>query len=132
MSTLSKRNNAFKQVIIALLEHKAMSQRQLSIELDTSPSNLNQRINAGSMRPDMIMKINKIFNTDVLQLVIRLQNGEKSDVIIKSLSNNNSVTKESIQLLKNTIAEQEKTIAYHQEQVGTLITTIGSFIQKPE
>jgi hypothetical protein len=109
-----------------------MSQRQLSIELDTSPSNLNQRINAGSMRPDMIMKINKIFNTDLLQLVIRLQNGEKSDVIIKSLSNNNSVTKESIQLLKNTIAEQEKTIAYHQEQVGTLITTIGSFIQKPE
>ena len=132
MSPKTKRNNAFKQVIIALLDHKAMSQRQLSIKLDTSPSNLNQRINAGSMRPDMILKLNEIFNTDILQLTIRHQNGEKLESLMKSLDSPNALSKESIAEFKNTIEEQEKTIVYLQNQVNTLITTIGSLILKPE
>ncbi len=132
MSPKTKRNNAFKQVIIALLDHKAMSQRQLSIKLDTSPSNLNQRINAGSMRPDMILKLNEIFNTDILQLTIRHQNGEKIESLMKSLDSPNALSKESIAEFKNTIEEQEKTIVYLQNQVNTLITTIGSLILKPE
>ena len=132
MSPKTKRNNAFKQVIIALLDHKAMSQRQLSIKLDTSPSNLNQRINAGSMRPDMILKLNEIFNTDILQLTIRHQNGEKLESLMKSLDSPNALSKESIDEFKNTIEEQEKTIVYLQNQVNTLITTIGSLILKPE
>jgi uncharacterized coiled-coil protein SlyX len=132
MSPKTKRNNAFKQVIIALLDHKVMSQRQLSIKLDTSPSNLNQRINAGSMRPDMILKLNEIFNTDILQLTIRHQNGEKLESLMKSLDSPNALSKESIAEFKNTIEEQEKTIVYLQNQVNTLITTIGSLILKPE
>lgn len=132
MSPKTKRNNAFKQVIIALLDHKVMSQRQLSIMLDTSPSNLNQRINAGSMRPDMILKLNEIFKTDILQLTIRHQNGEKIESLIKSLDDPNAISKDSVTQLKNTIEEQEKTILYLQNQVNTLITTIGSLIQKPE
>ena len=132
MSPKTKRNNAFKQVIIALLDHKAMSQRQLSIKLDTSPSNLNQRINAGSMRPDMILKLNEIFNTDILQLTIRHQNGEKIESLMNSLDSPNALSKESIAEFKNTIEEQEKTIVYLQNQVNTLITTIGSLILKPE
>jgi hypothetical protein len=132
MSPKTKRNNAFKQVIIALLDHKVMSQRQLSIMLDTSPSNLNQRINAGSMRPDMILKLNEIFNTDILQLTIRHQNGEKLESLMKSLDSPNALSKESIAEFKNTIEEQEKTIVYLQNQVNTLITTIGSLILKPE
>ena len=132
MSPKTKRNNAFKQVIIALLDHKVMSQRQLSIMLDTSPSNLNQRINAGSMRPDMILKLNEIFNTDILQLTIRHQNGEKLESLMKSLDSPNALSKESIDEFKNTIEEQEKTIVYLQNQVNTLITTIGSLILKPE
>ncbi len=132
MSPKTKRNNAFKQVIIALLDHKVMSQRQLSIMLDTSPSNLNQRINAGSMRPDMILKLNEIFNTDILQLTIRHQNGEKIESLMKSLDSPNALSKESIAEFKNTIEEQEKTIVYLQNQVNTLITTIGSLILKPE
>jgi hypothetical protein len=132
MSPKTKRNNAFKQVIIALLDHKVMSQRQLSIKLDTSPSNLNQRINAGSMRPDMILKLNEIFNTDILQLTIRHQNGEKIESLMKSLDSPNALSKESIAEFKNTIEEQEKTIVYLQNQVNTLITTIGSLILKPE
>jgi len=132
MSPKTKRNNAFKQVIIALLDHKAMSQRQLSIKLDTSPSNLNQRINAGSMRPDMILKLNEIFNTDILQLTIRHQNGEKLESLMKSLDSPIALSKESIAEFKNTIEEQEKTIVYLQNQVNTLITTIGSLILKPE
>jgi hypothetical protein len=132
MSPKTKRNNAFKQVIIALLDHKVMSQRQLSIMLDTSPSNLNQRINAGSMRPDMILKLNEIFNTDILQLTIRHQNGEKIESLMKSLDSPNALNKESVAEFKNTIEEQEKTIVYLQNQVNTLITTIGSLIQKPE
>ena len=132
MSPKTKRNNAFKQVIIALLDHKVMSQRQLSIMLDTSPSNLNQRINAGSMRPDMILKLNEIFKTDILQLTIRHQNGEKIESLIKSLDDPNAISKDSVTQLKNMIEEQEKTILYLQNQVNTLITTIGSLIQKPE
>jgi uncharacterized coiled-coil protein SlyX len=132
MSSKTKRNNAFKQVIIALLDHKVMSQRQLSIKLDTSPSNLNQRINAGSMRPDMILKLNEIFNTDILQLTIRHQNGEKLESLMKSLDSPNALSKETIAEFKNTIEEQEKTIVYLQNQVNTLITTIGSLILKPE
>jgi uncharacterized coiled-coil protein SlyX len=132
MSPKTKRNNAFKQVIIALLDHKVMSQRQLSIKLDTSPSNLNQRINAGSMRPDMILKLNEIFNTDILQLTIRHQNGEKLESLMKSLDSPNALSKESIAEFKNMIEEQEKTIVYLQNQVNTLITTIGSLILKPE
>ncbi len=132
MSPKTKRNNAFKQVIIALLDHKVMSQRQLSIKLDTSPSNLNQRINAGSMRPDMILKLNEIFNTDILQLTIRHQNGEKLESLMKSLDSPIALSKESIAEFKNTIEEQEKTIVYLQNQVNTLITTIGSLILKPE
>ena len=132
MSPKTKRNNAFKQVIIALLDHKVMSQRQLSIMLDTSPSNLNQRINAGSMRPDMILKLNEIFNTDILQLTIRHQNGEKLESLMKSLDSPIALSKESIAEFKNTIEEQEKTIVYLQNQVNTLITTIGSLILKPE
>lgn len=132
MSPKTKRNNAFKQVIIALLDHKVMSQRQLSIMLDTSPSNLNQRINAGSMRPDMILKLNEIFNTDILQLTIRHQNGEKLESLMKSLDAPNALNKESVTEFKNTIEEQEKTIVYLQNQVNTLITTIGSLIQKTD
>ena len=132
MSPKTKRNNAFKQVIIALLDHKVMSQRQLSIKLDTSPSNLNQRINAGSMRPDMILKLNEIFNTDILQLTIRHQNGEILESLMKSLDSPNALSKETIAEFKNTIEEQEKTIVYLQNQVNTLITTIGSLILKPE
>lgn len=132
MSPKTKRNNAFKQVIIALLDYKVMSQRQLSIMLDTSPSNLNQRINAGSMRPDMILKLNEIFNTDILQLTIRHQNGEKLESLMKSLDAPNALNKESVTEFKNTIEEQEKTIVYLQNQVNTLITTIGSLIQKTE
>lgn len=132
MSPKTKRNNAFKQVIIALLDHKVMSQRQLSIKLDTSPSNLNQRINAGSMRPDMILKLNEIFNTDILQLTIRHQNGEKLESLMKSLDAPNALNKESVTEFKNTIEEQEKTIVYLQNQVNTLITTIGSLIQKTD
>ncbi len=132
MSPKTKRNNAFKQVIIALLDYKVMSQRQLSIMLDTSPSNLNQRINAGSMRPDMILKLNEIFKTDILQLTIRHQNGEKLKSLMKSLDAPNALNKESVTEFKNTIEEQEKTIVYLQNQVNTLITTIGSLIQKTE
>ena len=132
MSPKTKRNNAFKQVIIALLDHKVMSQRQLSIKLDPSPSNLNQRINAGSMRPDMILKLNEIFKTDILQLTIRHQNGEKLESLMKSLDAPNALNKESVTEFKNTIEEQEKTIVYLQNQVNTLITTIGSLIQKTD
>lgn len=132
MSPKTKRNNAFKQVIIALLDYKVMSQRQLSIMLDTSPSNLNQRINAGSMRPDMILKLNEIFKTDILQLTIRHQNGEKLESLMKSLDAPNALNKESVTEFKNTIEEQEKTIVYLQNQVNTLITTIGSLIQKTD
>jgi hypothetical protein len=132
MSPKTKRNNAFKQVIIALLDYKVMSQRQLSIMLDTSPSNLNQRINVGSMRPDMILKLNEIFNTDILQLTIRHQNGEKLESLMKSLDAPNALNKESVTEFKNTIEEQEKTIVYLQNQVNTLITTIGSLIQKTD
>ncbi len=80
----------------------------------------------------MILKLNEIFNTDILQLTIRHQNGEKLESLMKSLDAPNALNKESVTEFKNTIEEQEKTIVYLQNQVNTLITTIGSLIQKTD
>ena len=75
MDEKEKQREAFKKVVMALLDAKRLSQRQVALELDTSPSNFNQRILAGSMRPHMIMKLNQIMNVDLLQLVQRHADG---------------------------------------------------------
>ena len=75
MDEMEKQREAFKKVVMALLDAKRLSQRQVALELDTSPSNFNQRILAGSMRPHMIMKLNQIMGVDLLQLVQRHADG---------------------------------------------------------
>ena len=75
MDEMEKQREAFKKVVMALLDAKRLSQRQVALELDTSPSNFNQRILAGSMRPHMIMKLNQIIGVDLLQLVQRHADG---------------------------------------------------------
>ena len=75
MDEMEKQREAFKKVVMALLDAKRLSQRQVALELDTSPSNFNQRVLAGSMRPHMIMKLNQIMGVDLLQLVQRHADG---------------------------------------------------------
>jgi len=82
MKMEAKQREAFSKVVMGLLHAKNLSQRQVAMELDTSPSNFNQRIVAGSMRPGMIMQFNKLLGVDLLRLVYLYEQGENLITII--------------------------------------------------
>ena len=121
MKMESKRREAFSKVVMALLDAKNLSQRQLALELDTSPSNFNQRILAGSMRPDMIMAFNKILGIDLLKLIEMYESGETLNTIIQSALQSSSTSKqelsESSSNLANLIEEQNRTLSALQSQI---------------
>lgn len=117
-------NEAMRKVIMALLKTKGMSQRQLAIELDTSPSNLNQRINAGSMKPDMILKLDQVLATDVLAFVQRLESGEKWNAILKDIEANKTHIPSAVKNYEKLINDQQRKIWQLEEQVDTLIRAI--------
>lgn len=121
---------ALKQVILGLLAERGMSQRQLAIELDTSPSNLNQRINAGSMRPEMIMKLDRLLGSDVLSLAQRLKNGEKWSEVLLELKAYKSGKVKTPKDYERIISDQQDTISELQEQVSTLIATLNKLVNK--
>lgn len=117
-------NEAMRKVIMALLKTKGMSQRQLAIELDTSPSNLNQRINAGSMKPDMILRLDQVLATDVLAFVQRLESGEKWNAILKDIETNKVHIPSAARNYEKLINDQQRKIVQLEEQVDTLIRAI--------
>jgi predicted XRE-type DNA-binding protein len=128
----SKQREAFSKVVMALLDAKNLSQRQVALELDTSPSNLNQRILAGSMRPGMIMQFNKLLGVDLLHLVNLHIQGESLSSIIqlalepqtKSTSGGNTSPE-----MYEMILVQNKTITDLQMQIKDLITHLHKWIE---
>ncbi|MFM7106391.1 MAG: hypothetical protein ACKOW8_12815, partial [Flavobacteriales bacterium] len=114
MEVREKQQEAFSKVLMALIDAKKVSQRQLAMELDTSPSNFNQRILAGSMRAYMIMHLNEILNVDLIQLVHRHYEGEPlSNVIDYALNNAPAFSKQlgkSSPNANQTIKQQAETI----------------------
>jgi len=133
MEVREKQQEAFSKVLMALIDAKKVSQRQLAMELDTSPSNFNQRILAGSMRPYMIMHLNEILNVDLIQLVHRHYEGEPLSNIIEYALNNSPVfTKplgKSASNPQQTIKQQAETIKSLQTQIKQLMAELNQFIK---
>lgn len=128
MAKSVKRKAAMTSVILALLKARGMSQRQLALELDASPSNLNQRINAGSMKPEMIMHINRILKADILYLTEKVSQGASiNQLLANTVSGADKDTLSPVEYQK-IIDQQERTISELQEQVSTLISTLQKFV----
>lgn len=133
MEVREKQQEAFSKVLMALIDAKKVSQRQLAMELDTSPSNFNQRILAGSMRAYMIMHLNEILNVDLIQLVHRHYEGEPlSNVIDYALNNAPAFSKplgKSSPNANQTIKQQAETIKGLQTQIKQLMAELNQFIK---
>ena len=133
MEVREKQQEAFSKVLMALIDAKKVSQRQLAMELDTSPSNFNQRILAGSMRPYMIMHLNEILNVDLIQLVHRHYEGEPlSNIIEYALNNAPAFSKplgKSSPNANQIIKQQAETIKSLQTQIKQLMAELNLFIK---
>lgn len=134
MKMETKQREAFSKVVLALLDAKNLSQRQVALDLDTSPSNFNQRILAGSMRPGMIMHFNKLLDVDLLRLVNYYEQGETLNAIIEHALHPEK--KESIKTdiqpsteMYEMIATQTKTISELQLQIKDLVTQLNTWIE---
>jgi plasmid maintenance system antidote protein VapI len=130
----ARRKDAFKTVVLALLDAKRISQRELAIELDTSPSNLNQRILAGSMRPDMILRFNDYLDVDLLNMVSKFEKGESIPLILKEELDplKHYKRRESISSheLKELLENQANEIKLLTKQVQTLTAQINILLEK--
>lgn len=134
MNMESKQREAFSKVVMALLDAKNLSQRQVALELDTSPSNFNQRILAGSMRPGMIMQFNKILGVDLLRLVYLYEQGESLSSIIEQAMNPEARTSTTQDMqptseMFDMIVSQTKTIAELQLQIKDLVSQLNKWIE---
>ena len=128
MSQKWSESEALKYVILSIMKEHSISQRQLAIEIDASPSNLNQRINAGSMKPEMMMKIEKALNADILSMAQRLKDGEKWANIIGEFRDKVSGKAKTMKEYEKIIRDQQQTISELQDQVGTLISALNKFV----
>jgi hypothetical protein len=134
MKMESKQREAFSKVVMALLDAKNLSQRQVALELDTSPSNFNQRILAGSMRPGMIMQFNKLLNVDLLRLVYLYEQGESLSSIIEIALNPESKSgagagQQPTSEMFDMILAQNKTISELQMQIKDLVSQLNKWIE---
>jgi len=134
MKMESRQREAFSKVLMALLDAKNLSQRQVALELDTSPSNFNQRILAGSMRPGMIMQFNKLLDVDLLRLVYLYEQGESLSAIIDLVMNPESRTPHSQEIqptseMFDMILAQNKTISELQLQIKDLVSQLNKWIE---
>jgi hypothetical protein len=134
MKMESRQREAFSKVVMALLDAKNLSQRQVALELDTSPSNFNQRILAGSMRPGMIMQFNKLLDVDLLRLVYLYEQGESLSAIIDLAMNPESRIPHSQEIqptseMFDMILAQNKTISDLQLQIKDLVSQLNKWIE---
>lgn len=134
MKMESKQREAFSKVVMALLDAKNLSQRQVALELDTSPSNFNQRILAGSMRPAMIMQFNKLLGVDLLRLVYLHEQGENLSSIIEIASQSDDYEHagrepQPSSELYEMIVSQNRTITELQLQIKDLVNQLNKWIE---
>jgi hypothetical protein len=136
MKMESKQKEAFSKVVMALLDAKNLSQRQVALELDTSPSNFNQRILAGSMRPGMIMQFNKLLGVDLLRLVYLYEQGETLSTIIENAQNDSmtgivAVSHPTLEL-NELVAVQSLAIRELQGQIEELTSNLHKWMAQVE
>jgi hypothetical protein len=134
MKMESKQREAFSKVVMALLDAKNLSQRQVALELDTSPSNFNQRILAGSMRPGMIMQFNKLLGVDLLRLVYLHEQGDSLSSIMEIAAQSEDYEHAGREIqpsseLFEMIAAQNRTISELQHQIQDLVNQLNKWIE---
>ena len=134
MKMESKQREAFSKVVMALLDAKNLSQRQVALELDTSPSNFNQRILAGSMRPGMIMQFNKLLGVDLLRLVYLHEQGESLSSIMDIAAQSEDYEHAGREMqpsseLFEMISAQNRTISELQHQIQDLVNQLNKWIE---
>ena len=134
MKMESKQREAFSKVVMALLDAKNLSQRQVALELDTSPSNFNQRILAGSMRPGMIMQFNKLLGVDLLRLVYLHEQGDSLSSIMEIAAQSEDYEHAGREMqpssqLFEMIAAQNRTISELQHQIQDLVNQLNKWIE---
>ena len=136
MKMESKQREAFSKVVMALLDAKNLSQRQVALELDTSPSNFNQRILAGSMRPGMIMQFNKLLSVDLLRLVYLYEQGETLSTIIENAQNDSMTgivaVAQPTSELNELVAAQSHAIRELQGQIEQLTSNLHKWMAQLE
>jgi beta-galactosidase GanA len=136
MNMESKQREAFSKVVMALLDAKNLSQRQVALELDTSPSNFNQRILAGSMRPGMIMQFNKLLGVDLLRLVYLYEQGETLSTIIENAQNDSMTGIVAVahptSELNELVAAQSQAIRDLQGQIEQLTSNLHKWMAQVE
>ena len=131
MKVDSLQREAFSKVLLALLDAKNLSQRQVALELDTSPSNFNQRILAGSMRPGMIMELNKMLGVDLLKLAAQYEQGASLNAVIEGAlrpQHTTLVHSSGEQSLHDMIVAQNKSITEMQMEIKDLIVQLNKLI----
>jgi len=69
--TKDQRRECFTRVVTMLIEERGIAQRQVARALGTSASNLNQRIQAGSMSADMVMSLEEVLGCSSIVKMVR-------------------------------------------------------------
>lgn len=121
----SSKKEAFSAVLLAFMDYKGLSQRKFAEKIDSKPANFNKRVAAGSMRADMILKINETFGIDLLSMVNRVLAGESVDSVVK---NAQAKQKENIEFelsaeeVKEVIMNQTKS---HEELMAEFHALVG-------
>ena len=109
-----------------------MQQMELADILDTTSSNLTQRLKAGSMTAEMHKKIDEHFGVNTFDLVRRYEEGEPIESILQNLNPTNKVAIDvelSPEEVKEIVANQGKTMKELQAQLDQLMGQIKTWIQ---
>ena len=132
MNSREKNRKAFSKVLLAVLKSRRISQRQMAIDLDTSPSNFNQRIISGSMRPEMIMKINSLLSIDFLAMVQQYEQGLPIEKILdqsKAPEKEKNNTHYDHLDIEKVLADHSKAIFGLQFEIKGLVQQLNKWIE---
>lgn len=127
-----KKENSLTAVLVALLNKKKMTQKELAYALDTTPSNLSARLKAGSMTSKMMRAISKILGEDLVALIVRHEAGESVESI---LDNKEPKLSESIEFelttdeVKEVLLNAKKDQDQLKQEFNQLVGQIKTWIQ---
>jgi len=126
------KENSLTAVVVALLNKKKMTQKELAYALDTTPSNLSARLKAGSMTSKMMRAVSKILGEDLIGLTVRHESGESIDSI---LENQEPKLSESIELelspeeVKEVLLNAKRDQEELKEEFHQLVAQVKTWIQ---
>lgn len=127
----TKVNTPLGIVVKALLEKRGMRQGVLADKLEMTDSNLSQRLRAGTMSQESIIRINNLFNVNLLHLINRFESGIPIEEVLATKSTDQFVnvelelTPEEVkEVMLNQQKSKEELNAKFNELVGQIKTWI--------